>query len=80
VDPAYGTVQYLGSEPRTYGETSLTVNKYRFVPGTAWYETDLDQLDYSLASVDAYALMTYFKYTLKNGEWGSFELLAIKLF
>ena len=79
VDPTYGTVQYLGNEVRKYGETTLTVGKYRFLPGTAWYESDLDHLDYWLSNIDSYLILTYFKAVDKNGDWGSYELLRIKL-
>jgi len=78
-DPAYGTLQHMGSQMRTYGETQLTDNEYRFTPGAEWYDSELDHIDYRLSSIDSYMILTYFKFTLENGDWGSFELLTIKL-
>ena len=62
-----------------FGFVFTTDKEYRFTPGSEWYDTELDHIDYRLSSIDSYMILTYFRYTLENGDWGSFELLTIKL-
>ncbi|MCP8319405.1 MAG: hypothetical protein H3Z52_00460 [archaeon] len=73
-----GTLTSMGSEPRTYGATPMTVYKWRFTPNPANPEfEDLSSIDVWQGQTGNYYLFTYLEATKTNGDYFRFELVEL---
>jgi|GEM_PF-5238730 hypothetical protein len=71
-----GTLTSIGSESRIYGETTLTVYKWRFTPNPIYEPLkDVSSIEVWQGQIGSYYLLTYFDETKKDGDYTRFELL-----
>ena len=79
--PDVGTVTYIGSEERTYGEATLTVLTYRFTPAPSNPEyKDVSYTEVSGSILDSnHGLLVGINVEYKDGTWWKWNLQTVTL-
>ena len=75
----HGGLVYLGTEVVTYGETTLTVYKYKWVPPPS-APREIEFIEVWIAELpNGYGIVTKFHVQNVDGSWGEYRLISIKL-
>lgn len=75
-----GVVTYQGSQTQTFGITTLTVDKFKFVPNPLYEPAkDTNYVEWGFAKMGDLGIATHFKVENKKGEVFAFDLVSVTL-
>jgi len=75
-----GVVTYEGSQPQTFGPTTLTVDRFKFVPNPLYEPAkDMNYVEWNFAKTGNLGIATHFKGENKEGEVFAFDLVSVTL-
>jgi len=80
VSSEVGVVTYQGSETKSFGPTTLAVEKFRFDPNPLYEPAkDTKYVEWVFAKIGNFGFATHFKAENKKGEVFTFDLVSVTL-